>query len=43
MRRARQASTMIPPISALLGMLNQDLGIDLGCANTLVYVRGKGL
>jgi len=34
---------MIPPISALLGMLNQDLGIDLGCANTLVYVRGKGI
>ncbi|MFN8661240.1 MAG: rod shape-determining protein [Thermomicrobiales bacterium] len=34
---------MIPPLSTLLGMLNQDLGIDLGCANTLVYVRGKGI
>ena len=34
---------MIPPLSSLLGMLNQDLGIDLGCANTLVYVRGKGI
>ena len=23
--------------------MNQDLGIDLGTANTLVYVRGKGI
>src|SRR2546426_12300289 len=24
-------------------ILNQDIGIDLGTANTLVYVRGKGI
>ncbi|MCD6028819.1 MAG: cell shape determining protein MreB/Mrl family, partial [Thermomicrobiales bacterium] len=34
---------MIPPVSALLGLMSRDLGIDLGCANTLVYVRGKGI
>lgn len=27
----------------LLGMLSADMGIDLGTANTLVYVRGKGI
>lgn len=26
-----------------LGMFSQDIGIDLGTANTLVYVRGKGV
>jgi rod shape-determining protein MreB len=29
--------------SSLLGMLSNDLAIDLGTANTLVYVRGKGI
>ena len=24
-------------------MFNKDMGIDLGTANTLVYVRGKGI
>jgi len=24
-------------------MFSRDLGIDLGTANTLVYVRGKGI
>ena len=24
-------------------MFNKDIGIDLGTANTLVYVRGKGI
>ncbi|OHA51387.1 MAG: rod shape-determining protein [Candidatus Terrybacteria bacterium RIFCSPLOWO2_01_FULL_40_23] len=28
---------------SLLKLLNQDIGIDLGTANTLVYVRGKGI
>jgi rod shape-determining protein MreB len=31
------------PISALMGLFSRDLGIDLGTANTLVYVRGKGI
>ncbi|MEZ4624931.1 MAG: rod shape-determining protein, partial [Thermomicrobiales bacterium] len=30
-------------MSALLGYFSRDLGIDLGTANTLVYVRGKGI
>ncbi|MBS0626592.1 MAG: rod shape-determining protein, partial [Verrucomicrobia bacterium] len=25
------------------GLLSNDIGIDLGTANTLVYVRGKGI
>jgi rod shape-determining protein MreB and related proteins len=31
------------PLSALLGIFSKDLGIDLGTANTLVFVRGKGV
>jgi len=31
------------PIDALLGLFSLDVGIDLGTANTLVYVRGKGI
>lgn len=27
----------------ILGMLSNDIGIDLGTANTLVYVRGRGI
>ena len=34
---------MIRPLSALFGFFSRDLGIDLGTANTLVYVRGKGI
>ena len=30
-------------ISRLSGLFNLDIGIDLGTANTLVYVRGKGI
>jgi rod shape-determining protein MreB len=30
-------------INRLLGLLSHDIGIDLGTANTLVYVRGKGI
>ncbi len=29
--------------SAILGLLSQDLAIDLGTANTLVYVKGRGI
>ena len=27
----------------ILGMFSNDLSIDLGTANTLIYVRGKGI
>lgn len=30
-------------LSNLLGMLSADMGIDLGTANTLVYVKGRGI
>ena len=26
-----------------LGIFKQDIGIDLGTANTLVYIKGKGI
>nr|MCU0907439.1 rod shape-determining protein [Paracoccaceae bacterium] len=29
--------------SATLGWFSSDMAIDLGTANTLVYVRGKGI
>jgi rod shape-determining protein MreB and related proteins len=31
------------PIKLLLGFFSTDLGIDLGTANTLVYIKGKGI
>jgi len=31
------------PLNWLLGFFSLDIGIDLGTANTLVYVRGKGI
>lgn len=31
------------PVNWLLGLFSLDLGIDLGTANTLIYVRGKGI
>ncbi|MEQ3650571.1 rod shape-determining protein, partial [Hyphomonas sp.] len=30
-------------IGSLLGMLSTDMAIDLGTANTLVYVKGQGV
>ncbi len=30
-------------LNQLLGMFSQDMGIDLGTANTLVFVKGKGI
>ncbi len=30
-------------INRLLGLLSEDIGIDLGTANTLVFVKGKGV
>ena len=34
---------MLNPIDAFLGLFSLDIGIDLGTANTLVYVKGKGI
>ncbi len=34
---------MLSPLDALLGLLSNDLAIDLGTANTLVYMKGKGI
>ncbi|NTW03993.1 MAG: rod shape-determining protein, partial [Oscillochloris sp.] len=31
------------PINSLFGAFSRDLGIDLGTANTLVHVRGRGI
>tara|TARA_Y100001934_G_scaffold253905_1_gene319312 strand:- start:54 stop:1121 length:1068 start_codon:yes stop_codon:yes gene_type:complete len=31
------------PLNWFLGLFSLDIGIDLGTANTLVYVRGKGI
>jgi rod shape-determining protein MreB len=31
------------PLNALLGLFSLDIGIDLGTANTLVYIRNKGI
>lgn len=30
-------------INSILGLFSNDLAIDLGTANTLVYVEGKGV
>ena len=34
---------MFTPLNSLLGWFSSDLAIDLGTANTLVYVKGKGI
>ena len=34
---------MFNPINAFIGLFSLDIGIDLGTANTLVYVRGRGI
>src|SRR5690348_12267885 len=39
----RESICMVGPLNALFGLFSRDLGIDLGTANTLVYVRGKGI
>ena len=36
-------STFINQFSNFSGIFSSDIGIDLGTANTLVYVRGKGI
>lgn len=39
----RMRSTRWPGISLLSNFFSSDIGIDLGTANTLIYVRGKGI
>lgn len=34
---------MFNPLNALFGLFSLDIGIDLGTANTLVYIRNKGI
>jgi rod shape-determining protein MreB len=34
---------LINPLTALLGLFSHDVGIDLGTANTLVMVKGRGI
>ena len=38
--RGENAGTML---SRFLGMLSADMAIDLGTANTLVYVKGRNI
>src|SRR5258708_4578367 len=42
-RICRRRDRLFNPVSAFLGMFSHDIGIDLGTANTLVLVRGKGI
>ena len=41
--RARQARQMSKIMDFALGMFSNDLAIDLGTANTCVYVKGQGI
>ena len=34
---------MFRPLDWLLGLFSLDIGIDLGTANTLVYIRDRGI
>jgi len=34
---------IVNPLNSLMGIFSHDVGIDLGTANTLVWVRGKGI
>lgn len=34
---------LINPVNLLFGLFSHDVGIDLGTANTLVWVKGKGI
>ncbi|MEI8350293.1 MAG: rod shape-determining protein [Candidatus Omnitrophota bacterium] len=43
MRITKFFSTLTRGISSLLGAFSNDIGIDLGTATTLVYLRGEGI
>lgn len=34
---------MLPLMASLFGMFREDIGIDLGTANTLIYIKNKGI
>ena len=40
---SRRCRLAFNPINWLLGLFSLDIAIDLGTANTLVHVRGKGI
>jgi rod shape-determining protein MreB and related proteins len=42
-QRSKERSLAFNPLNWLLGFFSLDIGIDLGTANTLVNVRGKGI
>ena len=39
----KRRSTALEKITSFFGVFSDDIGIDLGTANTLVYVRGRGI
>src|SRR5215213_3174548 len=39
----RYFGSILPMIGKMLGLLSADMAIDLGTANTLVYVKGRGI
>ena len=39
----RMPKTIFKHLSNLLGSFSSDIGIDLGTATTLVYLRGEGI
>lgn len=41
--KLNKVSKIINPVNYVLGLFSSDLGIDLGTANTLVYISGKGI
>src|SRR5918999_5898663 len=41
--RRRRQSPLAPRTEGLTGFLGRDMAVDLGTANTLVYVRGRGI
>jgi rod shape-determining protein MreB len=43
MKSSRQVKSKGKLLSNLLGSFGQDIGIDLGTANTLVYVKNRGI
>jgi rod shape-determining protein MreB len=43
LRRRGEGRFVFSPLNFILGIFSQDIGIDLGTANTLVNVRNKGI
>ena len=42
-KRVKRIKALFRPLDWLLGLFSLDIGIDLGTANTLVYIREKGI